>query len=120
MDADRTPGPGLMLLLGLRFLLELALLAAYLVSAVRLVNGPLGWVLGVVLMSVVATLWGVLLSPRRPVRWPMLARILIELVLFAIASALLAKSGLVTLGAALLLAELAVVAMLRGPDRHAL
>jgi hypothetical protein len=120
MDADRTTSPWLMLLLGLRFLLELALLAAYLVSAVRLVHGPLGWALGVALVVAVASVWGVLLSPRRPVRWPVLARILIELVLFAMASALLAKSGLVTLGAALLIAELAVVAMLRGPDRHAL
>lgn len=120
MAADRTPSPGIAVLMGLRFLLELALLAAYLVGAARLVGGPLGWVLGVVLVAVVATVWGVLLSPRRPVRWPVLVRVVIELALFAGAGALLAASGLVTLGAVLLLAELTVVGLLRGPDRHAL
>lgn len=108
------------LLLGLRFLLELALLAGYVVGVGRLVGGALGWALGVVAALVVATIWGVLLSPRRPVRWPVLARVVIELVLFAVAGALLAASGLVTLGAVLLLAELAVIGLLHGPDRHAL
>jgi hypothetical protein len=120
MAADRTPSAWVALLIGLRFLLELALLAAYAVGAVRLVGGALGWALAVVLVAVVATAWGVLLSPRRPVRWPVLVRVVIELALFALAGALLAASGLVTLGAALLLAELAVVGLLRGPDRHAL
>ena len=120
MDADRTISPGVAVLLGLRFLLELALLAAFIVAAVRLVSGPLGWVLGVGLAAVVGALWGVLLSPRRPVRWPVLARILIELALFAGAAALLAASGLVTAGAGLLLSELVVVGLLHGPDRHAI
>ena len=120
MDVDRTPTPFVVVLMGLRFLLELALLAAYVVGAVRLVPGALGWLLGLLLVVVVAAVWGVLLSPRRPVRWPVLVRVVIELALFAGAGALLAASGLVTWGAVLLLAELAVVGLLRGPDRHAL
>jgi hypothetical protein len=120
MDANRTPSPAVALLMGLRFLLELALLVAYVVGSVRLLPGVLGWLVGLVLAVAVATMWGVLLSPRRPVRLPVLVRVVIELALFAGAGALLAASGLITLGALLLLAELVVVGLLRGPDRHAL
>lgn len=114
------PSALLWLLLTLRFLLELALLAAYVVALGRLVGGVGGWVLGVVVALLVAGVWGVLLSPRRPVSSPVALRVAIELVLFVVAGALLAASGLVLLGVLLVASELLVLGLLQGPDKHAL
>lgn len=114
------PGALLWLLLTFRFLLELALLAAYVVAIGRLVGGATGWLLGIVAAVLVAAVWGVLLSPRRPVRSPVVLRVVVELALFVLAGALLAASGLVLLGVLLVAAELLVLGLLQGPDRHAL
>jgi hypothetical protein len=93
--------------LALRFGLELCLLAA------------LGWwgfsiggalivkiLLALVIVVAVAGLWGVLLSPRRPVKLPDAVRLVIELVLFGLAAAALATTGHPALGAALAVAYL--------------
>ena len=122
MSADdvRRPGAVIYALITVRFLLELALWSSFTVSLVRLVDGPLGWVLGLLLTAVVTTLWAVLLSPRRPVRLPVAARVAIELGLFVAATVLLVASGLVVAGAVLLLVELVDLGLLQGPDKHAL
>jgi len=122
MSADdvRRPGAAIYALITVRFLLELALWSSFTVSLVRLVDGPLGWVLGLLLTAVVTTLWAVLLSPRRPVRLPVAARVAIELGLFVAATVLLVASGLVVAGAVLLLVELVDLGLLQGPDKHAL
>jgi hypothetical protein len=111
--------PWLAVLLAARFLLELALLAAYAVAIVRLVPGALGWLLAIVAAAVVGAVWGALLSPRRPVALPLAARVAIELVLFGGAALLLAAAGLGGWAVALVVGELAVLGLLRGPDRYA-
>jgi hypothetical protein len=107
------------LLLGLRFLLELALWSSFTVAAVRLVDGPAGWVIGLLATAAATVVWGLLLSPRRPIRLPLVARVAIELALFAAAAALLAASGTVTAAMVLVVAELVVLGLLQGPDKHA-
>ena len=119
-DDLRRPGAAIYALITVRFLLELALWSSFTVSLVRLVDGPLGWVLGLLLTTVVTTLWAVLLSPRRPVRLPVAARVAIELGLFVAATVLLVASGLVVAGTVLLLVELVDLGLLQGPDKHAL
>ena len=119
-DDVRRPGAAVYALIGLRFLLELALWSSFTVALVRLVDGPLGWVVGLLLTAAVTTLWALLLSPRRPVHLSLAARVALELVLFVAAAALLAASGLAAAGAALLLLELLDLALLQGPDKHAL
>jgi len=119
-EAGAMPSSMLWVLLTFRFLLELALLAAYVVALGRLVGGVLGWVLGAVVAVVVAGVWGLLLAPRRRVQAPLALRVVVELVLFVAAGALLAASGLVVLGIALVAAELLMLGLLQGPDKHAL
>ncbi len=122
MTTDRQ-GPrmsaGAVVLLGLRFLLELALWASFTVAAVRLLDGWAGWVVGLLATAAVTAVWGLLLSPRRRIRLPVTARVSIELALFAAAALLLAASGLGAAAVALVVAELAVLALLQGPDKHA-
>ncbi len=115
----RTNGP-VYVLITVRFLLELALMAAVVVAPVRLLGGALGWLVGLLLLGAVTAVWGILLSPRRRVRLPLVARVTVELALFVTASGLLAASGLVGLGAALLVLELVDLGLLQGPDKHAL
>ena len=115
------PAPGLPatpmigVLLTVRLLLELALLAAYAVSAARLVGGAVGWVVGAVVAVVVATLWGLLLSPRRRYDASLPVRIAVELVLFAGAAAGLWLSGLPGWGVTLLATEAVTLALLGRP-----
>jgi hypothetical protein len=115
----RTSGP-VYALIAVRFLLELALMAAWVVAPVRLLGGVLGWLVGLLLLVAVTAVWGILLSPKRRVRLPLAARVAIELVLFASASVLLVASGLVGLGVVLLVVELIDLGLLQGPDKHAL
>ena len=118
-DVRRTSG-AIYALIALRFLLELALMTAFVVAPVRLIDGARGWLVGLLRLLAVTTAWGVLLSPKRRVRLPLVARVAVELVLFLTASALLAASGLVGLGVALLVVELVDLGLLQGPDKHAL
>ena len=118
-EQRRTPG-AIYALIALRFLLELALMAAFVTAAVRLVDGILGWLVGVLLLLAVTAVWGILLSPRRRVSLPLAARVVVELALFVTATVLLVASGLVVLGAALIVVELLDLGLLQGPDKHAL
>jgi len=119
-DPGRRPGVFVLALITVRFLLELALWASFTVSCVLLIDGPLGWVIGLLLTAVVTVLWGVLLSPRRIVRLPVVARVVIELALFLAAAALLAVAGLPIVGAGLLGLEIVDLVLLQGPDKNAL
>lgn len=118
-EVRRASGP-IYALIALRFLLELALMAAVVVAPVRLLGGVVGWLVGLLLLLAVTAVWGILLSPKRRVRLPLAARVAIELALFLTASALLVASGLVGLGVALLVVELLDLGLLQGPDKHAL
>ena len=91
--------------LALRFFLELCLWATL---------GYWGWAVGgllivrlllaLVIVATVVTVWGVFLSPRRPVELGGAARLALELLLFALAVAALAATGHPALGAALAVA----------------
>ncbi|MDO8309290.1 MAG: YrdB family protein [Actinomycetota bacterium] len=98
------------LLFGLRFLLELCLVAAMALVGWAAFDQPLVRFLSALALAVItAALWGVLLSPRRPVDLPVAARVGVELLLFAAAAAGLAAQGRAVWGLALLVAEAVVV-----------
>lgn len=101
------------LLLGLRFALELCLLAAMVVIGWSAFSSHVvGAIVGLGLAVVVAAAWGVLLSPRRPVDLPLAVRVVVELVLFGAAAIGLAALGLPLWGAALMIGEIAVLVAL--------
>ncbi len=99
--------------LGLRFLLELALFAAW---------GWIGWhasdstVIQVVLMVglpvVVATGWGLALSPKARLGLPLAVRLVVEIALFAAAAMGLWAAGASGWGLALILGEAIVLGSL--------
>jgi hypothetical protein len=82
------------LALGVRFLTELALMAAAAwAGAARTRNILLGIALGVVAAVVVAAVWGLWIAPTSRRRLPDPARLLLELVLFGAAAAGLVWAG---------------------------
>jgi hypothetical protein len=100
-------------LLGLRFALELALIAALAVVGVHVGGGTVqGWLLAAGLTVVVIGVWGILLSPKRRVDLPLGVRVLLELALFAGAAWGLIEVGYAAWGWALIAAEVVVVAAL--------
>lgn len=94
-------GPALRIALGLRFLIELALLAGAATAAVRLAPGWPGWVGAVVAVIVLAVVWGLLLSPKARFDIRPAGRVLLETVLFAAVAEALWASGLGVAGIAL-------------------
>ena len=100
-------------LLALRFMLELALLAAL---------GVIGWnafdntilsvIAAIALVVVAAAAWGALLSPKRRLDVPLALRVVIELCLFIAASAGLWATGYAGAGLALLGGEVVVIVAL--------
>jgi hypothetical protein len=87
----------------LRFLLELLLLAA--VGYFGFTFGGLaGWILGLGLPAVIVAIWGAFVAPRaaRPLADP--ARLVVELVLFALGMGALAAVGQWPWGVALFVA----------------
>jgi hypothetical protein len=97
-------------LLTLRFLLELALLAAFAVGGWNLSEETwLQVLLAVALPVLAAFVWGLLLSPKAKVASALPIRVAIELALFVAASALLWSAGLSIVAVVLLLTELTVV-----------
>jgi hypothetical protein len=100
-------------LLALSFLLELCLLAAVAVVGASIPQGTVMRILvSVVLVLVTATVWGVLLSPRRRFDAPLSVRVIVEFALFAGASIGLAAQGHETFGAVLMFSEIVVVVAL--------
>jgi len=101
------------ILLGLRFILELCLFAAMFVIGWGAVgNHLIGAVAGVVLAVAVATIWGVLLSPKRKVDLSLTVRVIVEIALFGTAALGLSAFGLPMWGAALFVAEVVVLVAL--------
>jgi len=90
--------------LGLRFLIELALLAGAATAAVRLVPGWAGWagwVVAVVAVVLLAVVWGLLLSPKARFDIRPAGRVCLEALLFGAVGAALWASGLGVAGATL-------------------
>ncbi len=106
------------LLLIARFILELWLLTALVGIGIGLVDGVLGWLLGLVLALVGMVVWGLFIAPKRRVDAPLAARVAIELALFAGAALGLAAIGHPLWGGILLAAELVVLGLLRRPGEH--
>lgn len=80
--------------LALRFLLELAMLAALATWGFTVGAGwPLKLLLGAGGPVLAAAVWGVWLAPRSPRRLPAAGMILLEVVLFGLAAAGLATTG---------------------------
>jgi hypothetical protein len=79
--------------LTLRFLCELAMLAALALWGFGAGDGAGAWLLGIGAPLLAAAVWGAFVAPRA--RWPVPApvRVAIELVLFAAATAALAAAG---------------------------
>ncbi len=82
--------------LGLRFLLELALLAAVAYWGLQ----TQGAALAVVMPVVFATVWGTFLSPKAKVALPRQVRLALELVVFALGVAALFSAEATALGVA--------------------
>ena len=100
-------------LLGLRFVLELALFTTFGVLAARLSTvGWLSWALALGAVSVAVVVWGVLLSPRRRIDLSLPIRVGGELALFALAALGLVWVGHATWGLALVVSEVIVLVAL--------
>ncbi len=84
--------------LTVRFVLELAMLAGVAVVVTRLIPGPWGWVAAAVAVVAVATLWGLLLSPKAKVALPAGAGLAIEAALFVGAGIGLGAVGMPVVG----------------------
>jgi Protein of unknown function (DUF2568) len=103
--APAHPSPFIAVNLGVRFLLELAMLVA-----LSWVGGEIGsswWVsvlLAIAFPLIAAVLWGMFIAPKAPRRLTDPAKLLVELVLFAAAVV-----GLAVVGHPVLAAVLAVV-----------
>lgn len=95
-------------LLLVRFLCELAMLAAFGYWGFRTGDGAVAEIaLGIGAPLVVAIIWGTFLSPKRRYDLPVVARIVIELALFGAAALALAVAG--QPGLAVMLAAVAVI-----------
>jgi hypothetical protein len=100
-------------LLGLRFVLELCLLAAGAVIGAAQVDGPAASaVAGVAMALAVAIVWGLLLAPRRRFDLPLPVRVVVEVALFLAVGAGLASAGHVGAAIALVAAELVLLPLL--------
>lgn len=87
--------PARVLALTVRFLLELALLAGVGVLAWHVTDSGWRWVAAIGAVAVVATAWGLLLSPKAPVRLRPWVALTIEAALFLGVAAGLAQIGYV-------------------------
>jgi hypothetical protein len=79
--------------LTVRFLSELAMLAALAYAGFQLGDGVGAWVLGIGAPLAAAVIWGAFIAPRARRRLPIGLRVVLELVLFAAATAGLAAAG---------------------------
>lgn len=85
-----------------RFLLELAALAALVAAGVGLIGGVVGVLVGLVAAAVAAVVWGLFVAPRARIALPTVARLTIEVVVFAAAAAGLFAAGWPVLGGLLI------------------
>jgi hypothetical protein len=112
-------------LLGLRFLLELALLAALALGGWSVGEATWSrWLLAVALPVVAAAVWGLLLSPKARLSLPLAPRLVLELALFALAASLLWATGQRAFAVVLFVGEVVVLGALLaagqrpGPDQQ--
>jgi len=91
-------GPALRTALGVRFLLELALLINAAAASVRLFPGGTGWIIAAAAVAVLAVVWGLLLSPKARFDVRPAGRLCIETVLFAAVGAATWASGAAVAG----------------------
>jgi hypothetical protein len=89
------------IVLGLRFLCEMAALAAVAYWGQQAADGVAGVALAAVAVAVVAVVWGVFLAPRRRLEVGLPARIAIELAVWAAAASALWSAGQLTLAVVL-------------------
>lgn len=90
------------LLLIVRFFLEISMYAGIVVGVAGIVGGVFGWVLGVVAALAAVGVWALFISPKAVKRLPTAQRVVAEVVLFALAAALLITAGNFFWGLALL------------------
>lgn len=67
-----------------RFLMELTLLAGAGILAAHIAPSGWGWLAAIAAVTAVATVWGMLLSPKARIDIPPWARLLLEAVLFGL------------------------------------
>ena len=97
------------IVLGLRFVCEMAALAAVAYWGQQAAGGVAGIVLAAISVAAVAMVWGVFLAPRRRLEAGLPARLAIELAVWVAASSALWSAGQPTLAVVLL-----VVAVVTG------
>jgi peptidoglycan/LPS O-acetylase OafA/YrhL len=79
--------------LALRFLLELAMLAALAYWGSQTGTGAVSILLAIVAPCAAALVWGIAVSPKARLQVPLRLRVVIELVLFGLAVAALVSAG---------------------------
>jgi hypothetical protein len=89
------------IVLGLRFVCEMAALAAVAYWGQQAAGGVAGIALAAIAVVVVAVVWGVFLAPRRRVEVVLAARLVIELAVWVTATAALWSAGQPTLAVVL-------------------
>jgi hypothetical protein len=102
------------LVLGVRFLLELALLAGAAVAGWRAAGGGvLGALLALLAMAVVAVVWGLAIAPRARRRWADPYRLILEFAVFALVGGAVAATGSPAAGLVLTCASAVVAVAVR-------
>jgi Protein of unknown function (DUF2568) len=86
--------------LALKFLLELAALAAFGLWGASIANGATAVLLAIALPAVAASLWGMFAAPTARHRLPLRPRVRFELAVFGFATVALWRVGLATWAAA--------------------
>jgi hypothetical protein len=89
------------IVLGLRFLCEMAALAAVAYWGQQAADGVAGIALAAIAVAVVAVIWGVFLAPRRRLESGLATRLVIELGVWTCASLALWSAGQPTLAVVL-------------------
>ena len=89
------------IVLGLRFLCEMAALAAVAYWGQQAAGGVAGIALAAVAVAAVAVVWGVFLAPRRRLETCLATRLVIELAVWVAAAAALWSAGQPTLAVVL-------------------
>jgi Protein of unknown function (DUF2568) len=105
--------------LTVRFLCELAMLAALAYWGFQVGDGIGAWLLGIASPLLAAVVWGALVAPKA--RWPVAVptRVVIELVLFGAAAAALAVAGQPLLAVVLGVAAVATSLLNASQERRA-
>jgi hypothetical protein len=99
------------IVLGLRFVCEMAALAAVAYGGQQAADGVAGIVLAAISVAAVAVVWGVFLAPRRRLETGLATRLVIELGVWTCASLALWSAGQTTLAVILFVVAVATGAV---------